>query len=46
MEMNAITQIVRNAMDASTHNENDYIGDDGLLHCGTCHEPKQHLVHD
>lgn len=46
MEMNVITQIVRNAMDASTHNENDYTGEDGLIHCGVCHEPKQHLEHD
>lgn len=46
MEMNAITQIVRNAMDAGTHNETDYKGEDGLIHCGVCHEPKQHLEHD
>lgn len=38
--------IIKEAENANAKAEGDYIGDDGLLHCGTCREPKQCRVAD
>lgn len=37
----AIGGIVKAAETANARKPEDYIGEDGLLHCGTCHKPKQ-----
>lgn len=37
----AIGGIVEAAETANARKPEDYIGEDGLLHCGTCHKPKQ-----
>lgn len=34
------------AMKAHTPNPGDYMGDDGLLHCGKCDEPRQYRERD
>ena len=41
---NAIEGIARRAAAANAPKEGDYMGDDGLLYCGTCHTRKQCLV--
>lgn len=47
MEVNGfIGGIIAAAETANTRNEGDYTGPDGLLHCGTCHKPKQCRVAD
>lgn len=38
--------IIKEAEKANAKAEGDYIGDDGLLHCGTCRKPKQCRVAD
>jgi DNA replication protein DnaC len=38
-------QIVKAANNGGALNENDYLGDDGILHCGFCGKPKQKWVH-
>lgn len=36
-----IDNIEQNAANAIKAEQEDYIGDDGLIHCGKCHTPKQ-----
>ena len=38
--MNGLTDTILNMMD-TTQEPEDYIGEDGLLHCGKCHKPKE-----
>ena len=38
--MNGLTDKVLNMMDTAQEPE-DYIGEDGLLHCGKCHKPEE-----
>ena len=35
---------LQNDMSTEENRVNDYIGDDGLLYCGVCHEPKEERV--
>ncbi|MGN1339348.1 MAG: ATP-binding protein [Oscillospiraceae bacterium] len=39
-----IKQLIDKAENASTENPTDYTGEDGLLYCGICHEPKQQRI--
>ena len=40
--MNKIAEeTVKNMMQQGERNGEDYIGEDGLLYCGQCHEPKE-----
>lgn len=41
---NAVEQIVANAKANIKFEDDDYIGDDGLIHCGKCHTRKQTIV--
>ena len=42
---NAILKTIDSYTEANmTRNENDYVGSDGLLRCGICHEPKQKIA--
>lgn len=36
-----IEETVRNMMQPGERTEEDYIGEDGLLYCGKCNEPKE-----
>ena len=36
-----IEETVKNLMQPGERTEEDYIGEDGLLYCGKCHEPKE-----
>lgn len=42
----AVNGILTAAMKATTPNPGDYMGDDGLLHCGKCNEPRQYRERD
>lgn len=42
----ALNGILTEAMKAATPNPGDYTGDDGLLHCGKCGEPRQYRERD
>lgn len=42
----AVKGILTAAMKANTPKPGDYLGDDGLLHCGTCDEPRQYRERD
>ena len=39
--MDFIDDLIKKAQENFVTNEEDYVGGDGLLHCGKCHEPKQ-----
>ena len=41
-----IEGIARNAMAANPNAGKEYMGEDGLLHCGVCHEPVQQYVEE
>ena len=36
-----VEETVKNMMQPGERNGEDYIGEDGLLYCGQCHEPKE-----
>ena len=36
-----IEETVKNRIQPGERDETDYIGEDGLLYCGKCHEPKE-----
>ena len=36
-----VEETVKNMMQPGETTREDYIGEDGLLHCGQCHEPKE-----
>ena len=38
--MNGLTDTILQMMDTMPEQE-DYMGEDGLLHCGKCHKPKE-----
>ena len=38
--MNGLTDTILQMMDTTPEPE-DYMGEDGLLHCGKCHKPKE-----
>lgn len=40
----AIGSIIENGYRNMVHRDNDYIGEDGLLHCGECGCKKEHIV--
>ena len=42
----AVNGILAAAMKANAPKPGDYMGDDGLLHCGKCHEPRQYRERD
>lgn len=42
----ALNGVLAAAMKAHTPNPGDYMGDDGLLHCGKCDEPRQYRERD
>lgn len=39
--VNLIKELVESSKASIPVNQNDYIGDDGLIYCGNCHTPKQ-----
>lgn len=41
-----IEGMVRNAVSANPNAVTEYMGEDGLLHCGVCHEPVQQVVEE
>lgn len=41
-----IEEIARNAIAANPNAGTEYMGEDGLLHCGVCHEPVQQYVEE
>ena len=36
-----VEETVKNMMQLGERTREDYIGEDGLLYCGQCHEPKE-----
>ena len=36
-----VEETVKNMMQPEERNVEDYMGEDGLLYCGQCHEPKE-----
>ena len=39
-----VERLVQKSYEMQTRNADDYIGDDGLLHCGVCWQPKEAYV--